>query len=79
MDHSSQMRVATILTSFGWKKVAMRYFAGKRQQCGERVPTLLTNFKMKSQPLNLNEETFEIAKKSFGIARTSIFYYFGSS
>ena len=39
MDRSSQMRVATILTSLGWKKVGMRDLAGTRQQCWERIST----------------------------------------
>ena len=39
MDRSSQMRVATILTFLGWKKVGIRSLAGKRQQCWERIPT----------------------------------------
>lgn len=39
MDRSSQMRVATILTSLDWKKVGIRCLEGTRQQCWERCPT----------------------------------------
>ena len=33
MDRSSQMRVATILSSLGWQKIGQREHLGSRQQC----------------------------------------------
>ena len=36
MERSAQMRVANILPSLGWKKVGIKQYQGKRQQCWEK-------------------------------------------
>ena len=68
MDRSSQMRVATILSALGWKKIGVRDLVGKRQQCWERIPT---NSGLKNQVSTSEVEIEVVTSESIGISSSS--------